>query len=88
MPGVERVGDVNDVGGVISSSNQGTVSANGSLISVNGSPVTPHPLHPLGSVTSSGSSNVFINGTPVNRIGDPDACGHIRASGSGNVFVN
>lgn len=35
-----------------------------------------------------GSPNVFVNGQPLARIGDPIACGSANAQGSPNVFAN
>lgn len=90
MPKVHRVGDSNDGGGIISSSLQSTVFANNLLVSVDGSPVTPHiPFEPphVGTITANGSSTVFINGIRVNRLGDADSCGHTRIDGSPDVYV-
>ncbi len=90
MTQVHRVGDSNDAGGVITGSLQSSVFANGILVSVDGSPVSPHlpfvPPH-VGTITASGSGTVSIEGIPVNRLGDADSCGHSRAAGSDNVFV-
>lgn len=88
MPAVHRIGDPNSGGGTVASTTQGTVFANGILISVNGSPVTDHGrgVHDA-PTTASGSATVFINGIPVNRAGDSDTCGHQRTSGSPNVNV-
>lgn len=36
---------------------------------------------------SSGSPNVFVNGIPAGRIGDPVSCGGSVAVGSPNVFI-
>jgi uncharacterized Zn-binding protein involved in type VI secretion len=90
MPNVHRLGDLNDAGGSILSIPQSTVFANGILISVDGSLVSPHRpfLEPhITAKTSSGSSTVSIGGIPVNRQGDADTCGHTRVGGSDNVFV-
>lgn len=40
----------------------------------------------LGAV-SAGASNVYINGRPAARIGDPISCGSLIASGSSNVWA-
>ena len=89
MPAIERIGDENTGGGVVLSTPHSLVSANNKLVSVDGSPVSGHGRGRHRSpVTSSGSSNVSINNIPVNRLGDPDTCGHTRAEGSPNVSVN
>lgn len=86
---VERIGDVNTAGAPIIATSNTTVFANGILVAVDGSLVAGHGsgahAHPF---TATGSSNVFINNIPVNRVGDIDTCGHVRASGSPNVFIN
>lgn len=89
MPAIEREGDPNSAGGTVIQANQGTVYANNIKVAVDGSPVSGHGKgvhsHPI---TSGGSSTVFIDNKPVNRIGDSDTCGHPRVAGSPNVFVN
>ena len=40
-----------------------------------------------GSVTTQGSSTVFVNGLPAARIGDQVACGSVIMTGSTNVFI-
>lgn len=90
MPQCHRIDDANYAGGVVSSSLQSTVYANNILISVDGSPVTPHPpfISPhTGTVTANGSTTVFAENININRKGDADSCGHPRAEGSPNVFV-
>lgn len=82
---VQRVGDANDAGGVITSSQQDFVSDQGALVAVNGSPVSGHPpFFPPHDApyTSQGAAFVTINGAPVNRTGDSDTCGHSRVGGS------
>jgi uncharacterized Zn-binding protein involved in type VI secretion len=81
MPQVHRLGDLNEDGGEITNIPQGNVYANELLISVDGSEVDSDD------VTANGSPTVFINGIPVNRLGDEDEDGSPRAEGSGNVFV-
>lgn len=90
-----RLSDCNTGGGCVTSIPQSSVFANNLLVAVNGSIGTGHPPCPIVPIhcagawqTANGSSNVFINGIPVNRTGDPDTCGHSRAAGSPNVFVN
>ena len=87
MPGICRIG-IDTAGGVIVGVIQdGTVFANGALVSVNGDLVAPHGIPPHASPTMiAGSDNVFINGIAVCNAGDLATCGHL-ASGSSNVFV-
>lgn len=92
---MHRIGDSNTGGGRITVTPQSTVFANNRLVAVNGSVGTSHPPCPKPAIhcagawrTTGGSPNVFINNIPVNRIGDPDTCGHSRAAGSENVYVN
>ena len=90
MPAIQRMGDANSAGGVINSIPQSTVKANGSLVSVNGSKGTGHGIgiHAANAWdTANGSSTVRAGGTPVNRTGDADTCGHARVGGSSNVNV-
>lgn len=87
---VQIVGDSNAAGGVVTGSVQGTVFINGRLVAVNGSPVSPHfpfVFPHVGTVTTSGAAQVRINGIPVNRVGDPDSCGHPRSTQSCNVDI-
>lgn len=89
MPAIERVGDKNNAGAAILSTNQGSVFANGILVAVDGSPVARHGKNAHSSPrTANGSNSVFINSIPINRVGDADTCGHQRSEGSPNVFVN
>lgn len=83
MPEVHRLADVNIYDGEITDIPQGTVYANGMLISVDGSQVEGGPT-----TTANGSPTVFINGIPVNRRGDADSDGTPRAEGSPNVFID
>lgn len=91
MPAVHRLGDANSAGGVILSTSQGSVFVNGKLAATDGSTVSGHfpffPPHVPTTKTANGSSTVFIEGIPVNRLGDADECGHPRAAGSPNVYV-
>ena len=87
MSGICRVG-VDSAGGIILGVNQnGTVFANGSLVSVDkdrvqGQGVGEH----AGPVMVANSKNVFINGIAVCKETNQATCGH-PASGSINVFV-
>jgi len=89
MGAVQRNGDANNAGGVVSSS--GTVLANNKPVTVNGDSVSSHApfIAPhVAAKTANGSTNVFVGGIGVNRTGDADTCTHTRAGGSSNVFVN
>ena len=87
MPGVCRVGVDVTGGTIIGVVQNGTVFANGSLVSVNNDPVQGHGVGPhAGPVMIAGSKNVFVNGILVCNEGDFATCGH-AASGSSNVFV-
>ena len=91
MPAVHRLGDANTGGGIILSTTQSSVFVNGKLASTDGSLVSGHlpfvPPHVPTTQTANGSSSVFIEGIPVNRLGDADVCGHPRAAGSPNTFI-
>ena len=87
MPGICRIG-IDTAGGVIIGVVQdGTVFANGALVSVNGDLVAPRGVAPHSSPTMiAGSNNVFINRIAVCNAGDLATCGH-AVTGSNNVFV-
>lgn len=91
---VHRMSDCNTGAGCITSMPQSTVFANNLLVCVDGSIGTSHPpcpdviIHCAGVwVTTSGGPTVFAEGIPVNKMSDPDTCGHTRASGSPDVFM-
>ena len=91
---VHRLGDANTGGGTIIAIPQSSVFANSLLVCVDGSIGTSHrpcsdsDIHCQGNwVTTSGGQTVFAEGIPVNKMGDPDSCGHPRAAGSPNVFM-
>tara|TARA_B100000085_G_scaffold64351_1_gene57172 strand:+ start:4997 stop:5257 length:261 start_codon:yes stop_codon:yes gene_type:complete len=83
MPAVQRNGDANSAGGVVSSSRN--VNVNGKPITINGDTVSPHPVGHISQTTANGSSTVRVGGIGVNRAGDTDTCGHPRVGGSSNV---
>ena len=87
MSGICRVG-VDSAGGIILGVNQnGTVFANGSLVSVDKDRVQGHGVgEHEGTVMVANSKNVFINGIAVCKETNQATCGH-PASGSINVFV-
>lgn len=89
MPAIERIGDTDTGGGAVTSTPQASVYANNILVSVDGGNVSGHgPGIHSSPKTANGSSNVFVNNIPVNRIGDADTCTHTRSTGSPDVFVN
>lgn len=88
-----RLGDCNTAGGCVTNIPQSTVFANSLLVVVNGSIGTSHPPCPVFPhcfgewITTSGGPTVFAENIPVNKLGDPDSCGHPRAAGSPDVFL-
>jgi uncharacterized Zn-binding protein involved in type VI secretion len=85
MPAVQRVGDADSGGGVITGGVD-SVRVNGISVSVNGSGVSPHARkNSHRPVTSGGVGSVRAGGTPVNVAGNSDTCGHARTGGSNNV---
>jgi hypothetical protein len=94
MPKTHSIGDCNTAGGgCITSTPQGSVYENNSLIAVNGSKGTAdsacnnNNIHCTGNwSTTGGGPTVFAEGTPINKEGDPDTCGHYRTGGSPNVY--
>ena len=95
MAGIQRVGDANGAGGVITGPGSPNVRMNGRPISLSGDSVSPHPccgrkgcppIHCY--ATTVGSSNtVRANGQSLVLTGDVDTCGHARAGGSTDVGV-
>lgn len=87
MPAVQRVGDSDSGGGVITSGFS-PVRVNNRVVSVDGSPVSPHSSNPVHvPVTTSGVASVRAGGIPINVTGNPDTCGHARTGGSENVNI-
>jgi uncharacterized Zn-binding protein involved in type VI secretion len=92
MPGfVQRVGDPNAGGGLITSGNF-TVLVNGRPVATTGSAVSPHPPCPKGGVhctakVISSNFSVLVGGKPIATTGDVDTCGHPRSTGSFTVIV-
>lgn len=94
MPSVSRLGDKCSGHGCFpprpNSSASGNVFTNGIPTHRQSDSWLPHccPNNGChGSVTSAGSSSVYVNGLQIARIGDPVACGSVIAQGSGNVFA-
>jgi uncharacterized Zn-binding protein involved in type VI secretion len=94
MPGVQRMGDPNNAGGLIISGHM-NVKADGRPFAKFMSPVTPHPccgvkgctIHCTAKGAFPGSMKVTVNGLPVVKDNDKDTCGHSRMSGSRKVQV-
>lgn len=87
MSGICRVGIDSAGGTILGSLQDGTVFANGPLVSVHNDDVQGHGVgEHAGPVMIAGSKNVFINGIAVCNEGDSATCGHL-ATGSSNVFV-
>jgi uncharacterized Zn-binding protein involved in type VI secretion len=88
MPQLSRVGDTNEMKGAIISG-ASTVFANGILVGLQGSKITPHaPFkgpHKVATVTN-GSPTVFVEGLPVARVSSGNSCGHHMIQGSPDVF--
>lgn len=95
MPGgVQRLGDPNEVGGVILQG-QATVLVNNRPVAVVAARVTAHPccgaegcppIHCAAETTST-NSTVLVDGQPIVTDGDIDTCGHARTAGSVDVIV-
>lgn len=94
MASVQRQGDANTAGGVITGG-IASVLVNGRPIAVHGLGVTPHPccgrrgcppIH-CHATTKSSNSSVKAGGINVVITGDVDTCGHARAGGSGSVSI-
>ena len=82
-----RVGDLDSGGGIVATG-IGSVLVNGAPIATVGSVITPHNGKPVHfAVAAVGSSSVTAGGLPVNYVGAPDSCGHIRVTGSTDVSV-
>jgi uncharacterized Zn-binding protein involved in type VI secretion len=92
MPGVQRKGDFNYFGGLITKGDN-SVLANGRPVAYPNILVTPHPPCPrspihCAAVTRGGSPSVFVNGRPLLTSGDKDLCGDSRfVSGSRDVIA-
>lgn len=94
MSAVQRLGDPNAAGGIITGG-AFTVRVNGRAVAVTGIAVSPHP--PCGArgqgahctaSTTGGADTVRAEGKPILRAGqDVDTCGHVRQGGSPDVKV-
>ena len=97
MPKVSRVGDkvsIHECGVTPSAMNgSGDVYCNGISVHRVGDVNTAHPYAPVTCPTHStalvkGSPNVYVNGKPLARLGDPYGCGISLTQGSSNVYAN
>jgi uncharacterized Zn-binding protein involved in type VI secretion len=83
------MGDTNQMKGAILNG-ASTVFANGKLVGVQGSKISPHNPssgpHNNATVTA-GSPTVFADGKPIARVGSLNSCGHSMAQGSPDVYV-
>jgi uncharacterized Zn-binding protein involved in type VI secretion len=92
MPSVQRQGDPNSGGGIITGGDR-SVLVNGRPIATVGLGVSPHPPCPKGfshcvaRTSVAGGRSVRVNNKPVSITSDKDTCGHPRSSGSPNVKV-
>jgi uncharacterized Zn-binding protein involved in type VI secretion len=92
MPSVQRQGDPNSAGGVITSGDR-SVLVNGRPIATVGLSVSPHPpcpilfSHCVAKTSVTVSRSVKVNKKPVSITNDKDTCGHPRSGGSPNVKV-
>jgi len=94
MPAVQRNGDANTAGGVVSGGNS-SVRINGRPVTVVGNSVSPHPccgrkrcppIH-CSATTTGGAGSVRVGGIKVILTGHADTCGHTRSGGSPNVRI-
>jgi uncharacterized Zn-binding protein involved in type VI secretion len=91
MPRVQRQGDANSAGGVITSGDS-SVMVNGRPIAVENLSVTPHPPCPkpkthCNAQTKASESSVLVNGKRIILSSDTDTCGHSRSGGSPDVAI-
>jgi uncharacterized Zn-binding protein involved in type VI secretion len=94
MPGVQRKGDANILGG-IALGGEASVRVNGRPVLVNGKGVSSHPccgrrgcspLHCF-CLTKGGNPSVRAAGVPIITNNATDQCGHARIGGSTNVRI-
>lgn len=87
---LHRLGDPNTAGAPVIRTKVKNVISGGRTIATTGDSVKNHDVicpHPCGPRTGPGSPTVLSKGTPVNRKGDPDTCGHPRAIGNVTVYI-
>lgn len=86
MAAIARIGDINEVGGVITTG-ASTVSAGGAQLALIGSQVSPHingGIHNSAVVTT-GSGTVTCEGRLVAQVGSLESCGHHIVRGLDSV---
>lgn len=92
---VQRVGDANAAGGVITGPGSPSVRMNGRAISLHGDSVSAHPccgrrgcppIHCYATTVAS-STTVRANGINIVLTGDVDTCGHPRVGGTADVGI-
>ena len=85
MPSVQRQGDSDSGGGVVTSGIS-SVRTNNKPTAVIGLAVSFHgkKAH-AGPQTAGGVRTVRVAGKPISVTGDADTCGHTRTGGSSNV---
>ena len=92
MPAIQRVGDANDSGGVLTAGID-SVRVNNRPIGVVGKSISSHPccgkrgcppIH-CSAASDGGSGTVKAGGVAISLTGDSDSCGHARSGGSGDV---
>jgi len=92
MPGVVRQGDVNVAGGAALFGDFSLIVDNrpvvtvGTLVSKH-APCSPRRKRHCIAITTTGSRIFTVNGKPVNIIGNPDSCGHVRITGSRTFII-
>lgn len=99
MPATVRIGDPLSTGHgctgstTLAGAAQGTVYADGILISVPGAPTVVHTIPagpdcvPHSAALNAGSPNVFCEGSPMGRVGDSADAGSMTG-GSPTTFAN
>jgi uncharacterized Zn-binding protein involved in type VI secretion len=89
MPQLSRIGDTNNMKGAIMSG-ASTVFANGILVGLQGSKISPHAPFKgphKSAIVTDGSPTVFADGIAVARVSSGNSCGHHMMQGSPDVFV-
>ena len=85
MPAVQRKGDADTGGGVITSG-VSSVRTNGIPTATINMPVSPHSRKPTHvPQTAGGVGSVQVAGQPISVTGNADTCGHTRSGGSSDV---
>jgi len=85
---IQRLTDPNTAGAPVTSTSCQVTFACNLLVATDGDPVAGHGtgIH-AAPVTANGSDLVWAEGERVNRLGDPDSCGHPRADIRCTCFV-